>query len=380
MKKILYLSNSSIKNSRYKGLSSFNYTSYRAILALGIEYHGNTFSQEAVGYYENEQVHLHLVQIYRDPFSWDVIIAYRQLIKLLREEQFDIIHCNTPIGGFLGRVCGKIAKVPKIIYQAHGLHFYKGAPLFNWLLYYPIEKWLAHYSDAIITINNEDYELAKSKFQLRNNGKVYYVPGVGVDLDQFIPINNRKELRESLGIEKDELMLISAGDLIERKNYKTSIEAISKTGLKNIKYCICGQGPQLEELKQYAKKLDVENNVLFLGFRKDVKDLLQAADIFLFTTKQEGLPRSMMEAMACGIPCIASKIRGNVDLLEDGTGGFLCDVNRPEDFACAITTLASDAEMRKNFGKASLKRIQEFSQDSIIKKMEAIYREELMSI
>ncbi len=379
MKKILYILNSSRRKSKSKGIQSFNYTAYKAALELGYEFHVNTMSPEAVAENTDPTVHLHVVEVYRNPFSKDVLVGYRQLMDLLRTEKFDAIHCNTPIGGVLGRICGKKAGVPKIIYQVHGFHFYKGAPLINWILYYPIEKWLARYTDAIITINHEDYDLVKSKFHLRNNGNVYYVPGVGVDLSKynFDEVIDKAAIRESLGLSDSDIMLISAGDLIERKNYRTAIKAIAEVGNPNIKYCICGRGPQHEELKKYAKGLGVESQILFLGFRTDIKELFRAADIFLFTTKQEGLPRSMMEAMACGLPCIASKIRGNVDLLEDGKGGYLCDLNNPSEFTEAICKLTDDQLLRESFSNANLERIKDFENSVITEQLRGIYEFEM---
>lgn len=338
MPKLLYISNIAGKKLGLSFLGSAMYASQE----LGYEFHSvanrSASTEEQTRADEAEfGIKLHHIDLARAPYSPKNIKAYKQLCKIIRDEQIDYIHCNTPTGGLLGRLAGKKCKVKKVIYQAHGFHFYKSAPKLNWLVYYPIEKWLAHHTDALITINQEDYELAKNKFHLRNNGQVYYVPGVGIDLSQY-KVTAAKELRASIGINEGDIMLISAGDLVERKNYKIAIKAIAESGLKNLKYCICGKGLQLEELTEYAEVLGVENQVLFLGFRSDIKELLQVADIFLFTTKQEGLPRSMMEAMASGLPCVASKVRGNTDLLEDGIGGYLCDVESSAEFAEAVTT------------------------------------------
>ena len=262
----------------------------------------------------------------------------------------------------------------KVIYQAHGFHFYKGAPFKNWLLYYPVERWLAHYTDAIITINNEDYERAK-KFKLKGHGKVYYVPGVGIDTSQYCSDRQiRIEKRKELGLEDDDIALISMGDLIERKNYPVAIEAIAKVGKSNLHYYICGQGPDEEKLISLAEELDIKNQVHFLGYRTDIKELLQAADIFLFTTLQEGLARSLMEAMASGLPCIASKIRGNTDLLNDSNGGILCD--SLEEYAAAIHKITDDPALRKQMSVNNLEAIQHYSVGEISKKIENVYTSE----
>lgn len=319
--------------------------------------------------------------IYRSVFDFKSnFIAYRNLMNLLKNEKIDVIHCNTPIGGFLGRLCGKINKVPKVIYTAHGFHFYQGAPLINRTIFKWAEIWMARFTDAIITMNKEDYQAAQ-KFKLRNNGKVYYVPGVGVDTNRY-QINdiNIKELRSSLGLSTDDIILIAMGDLIDRKNYKTSINAIAKTNNKALHFLICGEGPKLENLKELSKELGVENQIHFLGFRTDIKELLNIADIFLFTTYQEGLPRSMMEAMSAGLPCIASKVRGNVDLIQEGVGGFLRNPEDSEGFAEVINILASDKELREKMKASNLETIKKFDVENVKKEMKKIYNKELKGV
>ena len=373
MKKILYISNITGKKLGLSFMGSAMYAAQN--LGYDFQYVANrSASTEEQTKLDEETygIKLHHIDLARAPYSPKNIKAYKQLCKIIRDEQIDYIHCNTPTGGLLGRLAGKKCGVKKVIYQAHGFHFYKGAPKLNWLVYYPIEKWLAHHTDALITINQEDYELAKNKFHLRNNGKIYNVAGVGIDLSQY-EITAPKDLRASLGINEDDVMLISAGDLVKRKNYKVAIKAIAETNLKNIKYCICGKGPELDELKEYAKSLGVADQILFLGFRSDMKELFQVADIFLFTTKQEGLPRSMMEAMASGLPCIASKVRGNTDLLEDGVGGYLCEVDNSTEYANAIKKLVEEPELRKQLGTANSKHILDFDISKISQKMEEIY-------
>ena len=315
--------------------------------------------------------------ISRNPFDKSNFLAYKQLVEFIKQEKIDYIHCNTPTGGILGRLAGKKCKVKKVIYQAHGFHFYKGAPKKNWLVYYPVEKWLAKYTDAIITINKEDFELADKKFRLRNNGKVYYVAGVGIDTKEYLSDGKlRDEKRAELNLKASDIALISMGDLIERKNYETAVRAVAEAKNKNIQYFICGKGPEEEKLKVLCNSLNIENQVHFLGFRSDIKELLNASDIFLFTTKQEGLPRSMMEAMASGLPCIASKIRGNTDLLENTDGGYLCESTDYKDFAEKINILANDKQMRENAGKSNLITIRKFSTDTVSKEIKEIYSEE----
>lgn len=377
MKKILFITNFADKNECDNKITSFSRASYEAAKKLGMEFHINTNKKVLTPDDDNIDVHYHYAGIYRNPFSKDVIKAYQELCEICRENQFDVIHCNTPIGGVLGRIVGKKYKVPKVIYQAHGFHFYKGAPLKNWLVYYPIERWLAHYTNAIITINNEDYERAQG-FKLRKGGKVYYVPGVGIDLSQYeLPENTRDIKRTELGLKDSDVALISMGDLIDRKNYPVAIEAVAKANNPNLQYFICGKGPEEEKLKKMAEDLGVKEQVHFLGFRTDIKELLRAADIFLFTSKQEGLARSLMEAMASGLPCVASKIRGNTDLLDEGKGGYLREVTDVTGFSGCLKILVDNELVRKQMSKYNLRVINSYALDAVAREIFEVYSEEL---
>ena len=380
MKKLLYITNIS------RGVSSFSVAAVRATEDLGVEFHlaGNFDGTTKESLRKNEKeygVKLHQIDFIRTPYDLRNIKAYKQLVQLMKREKFDAIHCNTPIGGVLGRLAGKKCKVRKIIYQAHGFHFYKGASKKNWLIYYPIEKWLAKYTDALITINNEDYELAKSKFQLRHNGKVYYVPGVGIDLSQYdLSDGIREKKRTELGLKETDFALISMGDLIERKNYSVAIKAMSKISDLNIHYFICGKGPEEAKLIKLSEELGLRKRVHFLGYRNDIKELLKAADAFLFTSKQEGLARSLMEAMASGLPCVVSNIRGNTDLLENTNSGFLCEATDVLAYTKKIKKLANYETVRKTMGKNSLVAIQKFNMETVEIAVSKVYKSELNDI
>lgn len=377
MKKILYISNIGGK----KMTGSFSGTSIVAAKELGLEYYivanNSKMSKEQKESDEKKfGIHICHADISRSPFSKSNIRAYRQLVKLIKDEGIDYIHCNTPVGGLLGRLAGKKCRVKRVVYQAHGFHFYKGAPLKNWLIYYPVERWLAHYTDALITINKEDYERAQS-FRLRNNGKVYYVPGVGIDLSQYkLPENTREIKRTELGLKETDVALISMGDLIERKNYPVAIEAIAKANNPNLQYYICGKGPEEEKLKKMAEDLEVKEQIHFLGFRTDIKEMLKAADIFLFTSKQEGLARSLMEAMASGLPCVASRIRGNTDLLEGTRCGYLC--SNVDEYTVAINKVTDSLMVREEMGKSSLQRIKQFEMQVVIDNLVDLYSKEFV--
>ena len=376
MSKILFISNISNR------ISSFVTASISVAHNLNIDFYQASNWQSAaktqISADEKEyDIKIKSVPISRNPFATMSLTAYKELVKLINQEKIDYIHCNTPVGGLLGRLAGKKCKVKKVIYQAHGFHFYKGAPLKNWLLYYPVEKWLARYTDALITINREDYELAKRKMKLRNGGKVYYVPGVGVDLEKFSKTTiDKKAKRRELGIPEDAVLLLSVGELNHNKNHETVIRAIADM---NVYYIIAGQGELHQHLEDLIDSLNLRARVKLLGFRRDVKELYEAADIFVFPSFREGLSVSVMEAMASGLPCVASKIRGNTDLLENTGGGFLCDPHDASDFAEKIELLAADVELREKMGKTNRMAIQKFSTETVIKEMQNIYAAELLA-
>ena len=359
--------------------------SIMAARQLGIEYHMaanfNNSTKEQMRIDEEQYgIKLHHIDFDRNPVKISNIKAYRQIVGLIKKERFDVIHCNTPIGGVAGRLAGRRCKVGRVIYQAHGFHFYQGAPLWNWLFYYSAERLLAHYTDSLLTINREDYIRARD-FHLRNGGKVYCVPGVGINTADYLPHDfDRQAKRAALGLDFSDIVIISAGDLIKRKNYKTAIEAISKAANPHIKYLICGRGPLEQELKEQVEQLELSAQVFFMGFRSDVKELLWASDVFLFTTYQEGLPRSLSEAMASGLPCIVSDVRGNNDLISNGENGYLCNPDDADAFSRAILKLSDDVQLRRQMGLLNLDRIKEYDFEKAQEAMLEVYKQEFMPL
>lgn len=315
---------------------------------------------------------------YRSLFAFgDNRIAYRNLSRILKENNVEVIHCNTPVGGLIGRLCGLRFHTKKVIYTVHGFHFYKGAPLINRTVFKWAEQMMAHWTDVIITMNQEDYEAAK-KLRLRKGGKVYKVHGVGIDLGSFENIQvDRAAKRAELGLKDTDVLCISAGDLVPRKNYETAIKAIVKVKDSNLHYLICGVGSEETRLKKMAEALGIEDRVHFAGFRTDMKELLKTADIFLFSSLQEGLPRSLMEAMAAGLPAVASGIRGNVDLIEEGKGGILCEPQNAAAFARALRLLIKNPSLRGKMGERNLKTIQDYDTSVVEREIRDIYREAL---
>lgn len=311
----------------------------------------------------------------RNPLKPGNLKAYKELKHIIDEGKYDIIHCHTPVGAMLTRLAAKQArkKGTKVFYTAHGFHFYKGAPAINWILYYPVEKWLSRYTDVLITINKEDYERAKT-FKA---GKVCYVPGVGIDLKKFnVGYVNKEQKRKEIGVSTNDFVLLSVGELIPRKNHEVVIRALSVlkqlNKLSHIEYVICGRGAYEADLKKLAEELGVTDHIHFLGYRNDISEICNCADLFVFMSHQEGLPVALMEAMACGLPAVCSNIRGNTDLIEDGVTGLISN-NTPEELAEVINEMRNDAVLRDRLASAALQKIKQFDLSCVEDEMTKIY-------
>lgn len=309
----------------------------------------------------------------RSPFSKANISVYRELKEIIDREDYALIHCNTPVGGVLGRLCARAArkKGTRVVYTAHGFHFFDGAPLQNWLLFYPVERFLSRYTDLLITMNGEDDRRAK-RFHAR---KTAMVNGVGVDLSRFEAEVDRNAVRSELGIPQDAYVLISVGEHSARKNHETVVRAIAL--LENVHVLFCGVGDREEALKTLARELGVRERTHFLGFRQDVPRLLMASDVFVFPSLQEGLPVSQMEAMAAGLPCVVSDVRGNADLIQNGEGGFLRKPYDHAGFAEDIALLLEDPALRESMAERNRSIMKNYSLDAVIGQMSELYLDQL---
>ncbi|PIC99889.1 glycosyltransferase family 4 protein [Sporosarcina sp. P29] len=304
----------------------------------------------------------------RAPIKFNNFKTYKQLKHIIHSNEFDIIHCHTPVGGALARLAAKDVRNDtntKVIYTAHGFHFYKGASLLNWLIYYPIEKWLSRYTDILLTINNEDYKRAQN-FKSKC---IEYIPGVGLDSGTFNEIElDSEEKRNEIGVEEDNYLILSVGELNKNKNHKVIIKAIAKLGNTNIKYLICGQGPYEKKLKELASDLGIEKQLILLGYRNDVDEIYKISNLFAFPSYREGLSLSLMEAMSSGLPVVASDIRGNSDLIKNGIGGYLLDPNDVNGYFKKILEIMSNQQLSKEMTIANKKSIKKFYIENVLKK------------
>lgn len=317
----------------------------------------------------------HQVDIPRSVFKVRSILrALKQLKTLCRDGQYDVIHCHSPIGGVVARLAARNSreKGTKVIYTAHGFHFFKGASLKNWLLFYPMERLCARFTDLLITINREDYDLAKRKMKA---ARVVYVPGVGVDTQTFSKDGDVEALRQELGLNPEDRVVLSVGELSRRKNHKVILEAVAKLPVSNVHYLICGIGPEEENLRLLAKTLGVEDRLHLLGFRQDISKLLALADVYAFPSLQEGLPVALMEAMAAGKAVVCSNIRGNRDLIEPNFGGSLLATTDVKGFAGEIGRLLEAPPIAKKIGSYNRRRIKDFDRSVVDAQMKTLYQE-----
>ena len=307
----------------------------------------------------------------RSPLNKGNLSAIKQIKQLVSENGYDIVHCHTPMAGVCTRLaCRKFRKQGgKVFYTAHGFHFYKGAPIKNWLLYYPAEKLCSYFTDVLITINQEDFALAQKKMKAKC---VKYVPGVGIDVEKYRqPTVDKQAKRKELGIPEDAFVLLSVGELNENKNHETVIRASADL---DVYYIIAGTGNLNPHLQNLIDTLGISNRVKLLGYHDDVKDLYGAADAFVFPSFREGLSVSLMEAMASGLPCIVSNIRGNVDLIHNGANGFLCDPFDASSFEVCIDSINKDELLLEKLSERNKEIIQKFDFMTVAHALREIYK------
>lgn len=353
----------------------FGHYDYKVLLDMGYEVHIAANFKDNIDNFDDPNVIKHQIDFSRNPFSIDNFKAKKQLEKLLNQYQFDIVHTQSPSGGAITRLATRKTrkKGTKVIYTAHGFHFFKGAPLKNWIFFYPVELWLSRYTDVLITINKEDFNRAKRCFK---SVKVEYIPGVGIDTKKFNHNSDNKSLkRKELGLPGDAFVVLSVGELNRNKNHETIINAISKLNNSHIYYIICGQGILNEYLKSLIKKLDLDKQIKLLGYRKDIAEISKASDVFAFPSFREGLSVSLMEAMASGLPVVCSNIRGNSDLIKNGKNGFL---NKPDNIDCfkkSIQKVMDDTELRKEMSVRNIEEIKEYDKDIVKNAMKKLYKD-----
>ena len=280
-------------------------------------------------------VKIHRLSLRRSPLAVPAHFkGYQELKKIIGEGHFDLIWTNEPVMGVVTRLAAQEARKngTKVLYMVHGFHFYKGAPLMNWLFFYPIEKAMVSKTDVLCTINLEDYNRGKKM----DFPRVEYIHGVGININRADLDDLKTNIRKELNIPEDAFVILSVGELNKNKNHKVIIKAIAELADSNIYYILCGKGDQRKNLERLANRLGVDKNIYFLGYRKDVMAICSKVNVFALPSKREGLGLAALEAMSQGIPVVGAATRGIMDYVHDGITGYLCKTNNVEDYITAI--------------------------------------------
>lgn len=340
----------------------------------GYEVHVATNGDEEIPYCDKKIK----ISFERSPFKLNNIKAIFQLKKVLLKEKYDIIHTHTPMGSVVTRLAAKKARKQgtRVIYTAHGFHFYKGAPLLNWCLFYPVEKYLSKYTDTLILINKEDYSLATKKFKKCKD--IEYVPGVGIDEKKFdvkMTKEDKHKLRKELGLKDTDFVMIYPAELSKRKRQLWLIDAVRELLEKNtdIHLLLPGRDSLKGECQKLIKKYKLENQIHLLGFRKDIPKLLMISNLAVSSAKQEGLPVNIMEAMYVGLPIIVSDCRGNRDLVKNDENGYIVPLDNSEMFKDKIEIIYKNKDIKNKFKKTNREEITKYKLKDILSKMNKIY-------
>lgn len=316
------------------------------------------------------------IPIKRSPADKDNLQAYRMLKRIIKENNYDIIHCHTPMGGILARLAAASQRKhgTKVLYTAHGFHFYKGAPKLNWLIYFPIEYVMSFLTDCLITINEEDYNCAKKHFRVKDIRKVN---GVGYNSDRYFPVTGEEKagLRKKLGYSDKEKLLVYVAEMNANKNQAMLIKSLKLICEKrdDVRLLIVGADNYNGEYIRLAHETGVANKVDFTGHREDINDLLHISDIAVGSSYREGLPVNVMEALACGLPVVLSDNRGHRVLGVNGENGYVVSVNDYDEMAEKILEILSDDNKYNRFSKNAVELIRPFSKESVLTELKQVY-------
>ena len=369
MKKILFVATVA------SHINSFHIPYLKMFKEKGYEVHVASKRNETIEYCDK---HFE-IPFERFPLKSQNIKAYRQLKNIINENKYEIIHCHTPVGGVLTRLAARKAREKyntKVIYTAHGFHFYKGAPIHNWIIYYPIEKVCARCTDCLITITNEDYEFAKKHLKAKN---IEHVNGVGMNperLKKELTQEEKDKFKTKLGIRKDDIVFSYIAELNANKNQMLLIKTIQelKKEQHNIRLLLIGDGPLKEQYQQYIKENNLENEIQLLGKRQDINELLSITNIYLASSIREGLPVNVMEAMYKGLPIIATDNRGHRELIHNGENGFIITNNKcVEEILEIIKQIIKDTEKLTRCSTNNKLKIKKFELNNVLRDMREIY-------
>lgn len=314
--------------------------------------------------------------ISRSPFKSHFIKAINQLRKIIAKEKYDVVYCHTSIGGLIANIAGQSFRKQglRIVKFAHGTYFYKGAPWYNFALYYPLYKYLSHKTDSIITITQEDYEFTKRHF---SSSKVYFLNGIGVNTSKYKVTDKesiREQYRSELSIPQDAIVLIYVAELIKNKNQSLLLKVLQRVLASHSNTYLVLAGPDHADGKyqMMAEQLGVSDHVRFLGWRDDIPNLYAASDICTPSSIREGLGLNLIEAMAAGLPIVATGNSGHSDILNrDPECGYLSSFD-DKVFAENVIRLIRDVAIRKEMGTKGVEACLKYDNSNVISKITEI--------
>lgn len=354
-------------------LSTFELSNICLWQSLGCEVHcaANFSSKEynrKISNLKDIGVMLHEVDFLRKPIKRQNLVAYKTLVGIIKKEKIDVVDCHNAIIGVFARLAAEHCNVKYVIYTAHGFAFYSGCKSKSAKIFSIVENVMAKKTDLLITINNEDYHMASLKMKVRD--KAIYVPGVGLDTHgiQSLP-SKRKIYCDELTIPSKSQIFLMVGELIQRKNHETALRAFAKLENKDCYLVVCGIGELEHYLEELCAQLQISERVRFVGYRLDVKSMMRSFDCFLFPSLQEGLPVALMEAMAAGMSCIVSDIRGNNDLIKSGSGGYLFKPNDVQQLTAYMDKVLLDSHLKSSMGCFNQEKIKAFDKENVQSRM-----------
>jgi glycosyltransferase involved in cell wall biosynthesis len=305
-----------------------------------------------------------------------------QLYRLFKREKPDLVHVHTPIAAVLGRIAAKMAGVPRIVYTAHGFYFHEGMNLVKYRFFLEIEKFMArHFTDFIFTQSEEDRQTAlKNRFLAQS--KIMTI-GNGVDVDgKFNP--NRinpgeiENLYQELHLAPADKIITFIGRLVREKGILDLVEVFSSLEREDVKLLIVGdimQGSRDQKTKEILKKYKADKRIVLTGYRKDVPNILHITDLFCLPSYREGMPRTIIEAMAMECAVIATGIRGTREEVVPGETGFLFEPGCLNQLRDKLNQLLDDEELLSRMKEQGRKRaVVYFSEDEVIRKQLEVFK------
>lgn len=315
----------------------------------------------------------------RNPLRGGLIGSIKLLRQLVRENGYDVVHCNTVTGAIVARIaCAPLRKEGvKVFYTCHGMHFFKGASAARWVSGWPMEKMLAPMTDVLITINGEDRDMAHK--HLSACGAIEKIDGIGVNLDKYrrgsMTREERTEYRNSLGLNAEDFVITYVAELIANKNQQALLKMLDmiRDEIPNAKLMLVGPDHEDGKLIAQAQQMGLADRVLCLGWRSDVPKLLGCSDLYAASSRSEGLPLNIIEAMCSGLPVVALRNRGHCELIDHGRNGFLADREDARGLADHVLALHREEALRHRITAQAMEDVNRYDTEQVLRQLTAIY-------